>query len=60
MHPEAQLEALRVEHDRLDDVIQREARRPGTDDLHLAELKREKLRLKDAILDMQKGSVTIN
>lgn len=60
MHPEAQLEALRVEHDRLDDVIKREARRPGTDDLHLRELKREKLRLKDEILEMQREPVTIN
>lgn len=60
MHPEAQLDALRVEHDRLDDIIKREARRPGTDDLQLAEMKREKLRLKEAILEMQRGFVTVN
>ena len=60
MHPEAQLDALRVEHDRLVDIIKREARRPGTDDLQLAEMKREKLRLKEAILEMQRGFVTVN
>lgn len=42
----AELDAL---HERLDREIKEEIQHPGTDDLHLVELKREKLRIKDEL-----------
>lgn len=49
MSLEARVESLQQEHDRLDEVIALEIQRPGSDDLYLSKLKREKLRLKDEI-----------
>lgn len=45
----AKLEALRVEHRDLDEVINRLAKETGVDDLQLKRLKRRKLFLKDQI-----------
>ena len=53
MDPEAQVEALRAEHDRLDKQIKQELRHPSSDDLQLADMKREKLRLKDEIAALE-------
>ncbi|MDJ0970817.1 MAG: DUF465 domain-containing protein [Kiloniellales bacterium] len=41
--------ALRAKHAALEQEIDEENQRPHPDDLHLAELKREKLRIKDEI-----------
>lgn len=49
----AQLEDLAAKHKALDRLIAEEMARPSSDDLKLAELKREKLRLKDEISKLQ-------
>lgn len=49
MSEDARLAALRERHEALDRMIADEARRPGTEDLRMQELKREKLRLRDEI-----------
>lgn len=46
------IESLRVKHARLEAEIDREVHRPQPDDTHVAELKREKLRLKDQMARM--------
>jgi hypothetical protein len=46
---DARLQALRSRHEQLEEEIQQEQARPHPDDSHIAELKREKLRLKDEI-----------
>lgn len=46
------IESLRVKHDRLEAEIDREVHRPHPDDVHVAELKREKLRIKDQMARM--------
>ncbi len=46
---EDRLDRLDDRHRALDDLIQTETRRPGSDDLHLVTLKRKKLALKDQI-----------
>ena len=40
---------LRKKHETLSQTIEREGRSPATDPLHLTELKRQKLRLKEEI-----------
>lgn len=52
MSLESHIDALQKEHDRLDAVIARELLSPGTDDLELVRMKREKLRLKDEIAQL--------
>ncbi|HKK36591.1 MAG: YdcH family protein [Paracoccaceae bacterium] len=47
MTVEAHIEALKRRHADLEDRVRTEQRRPGGDDLELARLKREKLRLKE-------------
>ncbi len=49
MSLESHIDALQKEHDRLDGMIARELLHPSADDLELAHMKREKLRLKDEI-----------
>lgn len=46
---EARIRELGVRHQSLDRAIQDEARRPGSDDVLLRQLKRQKLRLKEEI-----------
>ncbi len=43
------LDELRRKHSVLEQKIETETRSPGSDDLRITELKREKLRLKDEI-----------
>lgn len=45
----AHLSELRRKHEALDQRIEKEERKPGTDDLSIAALKREKLQLKETI-----------
>lgn len=47
--PEPQIEDLRAEHRRLDERIAELTAQPSLDQLELARLKRQKLRLKDQI-----------
>ncbi|MEQ1890324.1 MAG: DUF465 domain-containing protein [Alphaproteobacteria bacterium] len=49
MRLESDINELQKEHDRLDGLISRELKHPGSDDLELTHMKREKLRLKDEI-----------
>ncbi len=49
MRHESDVNALQKEHDRLDGLIAQQLEYPGSDDLELARMKREKLRLKDEI-----------
>jgi hypothetical protein len=51
-HP-AQLEELTAKHKALDRQIQEELDHPGTSDLRIAELKRQKLRLKDEMMSLE-------
>lgn len=47
MSLEERLEALKVRHSTLDDMIQQELTRPHPDDIEIHALKKEKLRIKD-------------
>jgi hypothetical protein len=49
MNGESQVILLREQHSKLQQQIDSEYQRPIPDDIHLHELKREKLRLKDKI-----------
>ena len=49
MPHEEQLEALRTEHQHLEDQIDEEMRRPVPDTIRIQEMKRQKLRIKDEI-----------
>jgi hypothetical protein len=48
------IEALRAKHARLEVEIDQETHRPRPDDVQLATMKREKLRLKDEIERMSR------
>ena len=43
------LEELKKKHQNLSDAVENEQRAPGSSDLHIAELKKQKLRLKEEI-----------
>ena len=45
----AHLQELRRKHQMLSDRVEQEQRSPGTDDLAIAELKKQKLKLKEEI-----------
>ncbi|MBB5515170.1 hypothetical protein FHS89_001180 [Rubricella aquisinus] len=49
MSVSAHLNELRRKHENLSRTIEVEQRSPGSDDLHVRELKRQKLRLKEEI-----------
>lgn len=49
MSVSSHLDELRRKHAVLEQKIETEIRSPGSDDLHITEMKREKLRLKDEI-----------
>jgi hypothetical protein len=53
MSLDARLNALRTRHRELEDALDRESGRPHPDDNRIAEIKREKLRLKDEIERLQ-------
>jgi hypothetical protein len=43
------LQELRRKHETLSEKVETAQRNPGTDDIHLTELKKQKLRLKEEI-----------
>lgn len=43
------LQELRRKHEHLSDIVEREQRAPGSDTLRIAELKKQKLKLKEEI-----------
>jgi hypothetical protein len=45
----AHVEQLRRKHEALGAEVEKELRHPGSDDLHISELKRQKLKLKEEI-----------
>ncbi len=47
------IDALRAKHATLKETIDTENQRPHPDDLRIAELKREKLRIKDEIVQLE-------
>ncbi|MEM7545699.1 MAG: DUF465 domain-containing protein [Pseudomonadota bacterium] len=47
---------LRKKHAALEQQIEKEVRSPGSNDLGIAVLKKEKLRLKDEIMRLSEGS----
>ena len=49
MSLDSHISELRRKHEALDHRIEKESQRPGTDELSLTALKREKLHLKEAI-----------
>jgi hypothetical protein len=53
MNLEPRIEQLRLKHAALDDVILEENHRPHPDTTRLAQLKREKLKLKDEIFRLE-------
>jgi hypothetical protein len=52
MSVEEHIEALRTKHASLKEAIEEENQRPHPDDLKITELKREKLRIKDEIAQL--------
>jgi len=54
---EDSLEDLRRRHQELDRRIAEESRHPGADDLRISQMKREKLRLRDAIAEAERREV---
>lgn len=54
---DAHLAELSDKHRALDRKIAEELARPSSDDLKIAELKRQKLRIKDQISKLQEGEV---
>ena len=53
MAVEAHLSEIAEQHKSLDRKIREELEKPGSDDLKIAQLKREKLRLKDELKRIQ-------
>ena len=53
MSLQAHLSDLTAEHKALETAISEELAHPSSDDLHIAELKRRKLRIKDEIARLQ-------
>jgi len=49
MTADDRLESLRMKHERLEEMIEEENQRPHPDDFRVADLKKEKLRVKDEI-----------
>lgn len=50
MNAGEQIEALKARHAQLETVLEEEARRPHPDPLTIAQIKKEKLRLKDELM----------
>lgn len=50
------IESLKARHAAIDSAIQMETRRPLPDDTQLADLKRQKLRIKDELLRCNAGN----
>ena len=57
---EAHIHELSEKHRNLDRMIHEELARPSGDDIKIARLKREKLRLKDLIEQLKSGKENVN
>lgn len=53
MSVEERIQSLKLRHTQLDNELEQETHRPHPDDLHIAEIKRQKLRLKDEIAGLR-------
>ena len=53
MATKAQMETLQTRHQELEAAIAAEIKHPAYDDLHVVELKREKLRIKDQMEELR-------
>ena len=49
MTVDAHIERLREKHDKISKAVEQAQRAPGTNDFEIAEMKKEKLRLKEEI-----------
>ncbi|ESW61875.1 MAG: hypothetical protein Q27BPR15_04070 [Rhodobacter sp. CACIA14H1] len=49
------LQELRRKHEHLSDMVEREQRSPGADALRIAELKKQKLKLKEEMTRLQQA-----
>lgn len=49
MSLEDRIQSLKLRHRQLETELEQEAHRPHPDDFHIAEIKRQKLKLKDEI-----------
>lgn len=49
MSVSSHVQELRKKHQNLSETVEQAQRSPGTDDLHIAALKKEKLRIKEQI-----------
>lgn len=49
------LQELRRKHEHLSELVEREQRSPGSDGLRIAEMKREKLKIKEEITRLSHG-----
>ena len=58
MPVESHVTELEEKHRRLEAEIQQELQHPGSDDLHITELKRQKLRVKEAIERLRPRTTT--
>jgi hypothetical protein len=56
MNMPSHLDQLRAKHEALSQKIEEEQKRPGSDDLVIASMKREKLQLKDEITRLSSAS----
>ena len=56
MATKAQMETLTKRHQELEAAITAEIKHPGFDEMRVVELKRQKLRLKDQMTEMNSGS----
>ena len=52
---DARIRELGSRHQNLDRAIDAEVRRPGSDQIRLSELKRQKMRLKEQIEDLRRA-----
>jgi hypothetical protein len=59
MSLDSHLVELERKHRALDEAIEQELAQPASSDLKLAELKRKKLQLKDAIIRLRQGGDSI-
>lgn len=53
MSVEERIQSLKLRHTQLESELEQETHRPHPDDLHIAEIKRQKLRLKDEIANLR-------
>jgi hypothetical protein len=52
---EAHIRELDARHHQLDDLIETESKRPGSDTIQIASLKKEKLKLKEQIESLRRS-----